>query len=166
MNLAAENSSLLASERNIYITKNNQPGRMVIKKILVATDGSAYSRRAASFAIEMAKAPNAEIVALHVIEINRPKMLEASSLENAKAKQVETCFRDFEEEANKAGIRLQTKMILSREIPQTIIDEIEVQNPDIVVMGSHGLTGLRKLLLGSVSIEVLKKSAVPVLIVK
>lgn len=57
-------------------------------------------------------------------------------------------------------------MLISRNVYRIIIDEIEIQNPDIVVMGSHGLTGLKKLLLGSVSAEVLKKSTVPVLIVK
>ena len=139
---------------------------MAINKILVATDGSAFSRRAASFGIEIAKTANAEIIAVHVIEIKQPKMLEAASIEKAKAKQVETCFKDFEEEAKKAGIQFKTKMLVSRSTTQTIIDEVEAQNPDIVVMGSHGLTGLKKLLLGSVSAEVLKKSTVPVLIVK
>ena len=139
---------------------------MAISKILVATDGSAFSRRAASFGIEIAKASNAEVIAVHVIEIKQPKMLEASSIEKAKAKQVETCFKDFEAEARNAGVHFKTKMLVSRSTLQTIVDEIEVQNPDIVVMGSHGLTGLKKLLLGSVSAEVLKKSTVPVLIVK
>lgn len=86
--------------------------------------------------------------------------------EKAKAKQSEICFKDFEEEAKSAKISFKTKMLISRNLHQTIIDEIEVQNPDIVVMGSHGLTGLKKLLLGSVSSDVLKKSTVPVLIVK
>jgi nucleotide-binding universal stress UspA family protein len=139
---------------------------MAINKILVATDGSAFSRRAASFAIEIAKAANAEVIAVHIIEIRQPKMLEASSIGKAKAKQVEICFNDFETEAKNAGVQHKTKMLVSRSTPQTIIDEIEFQNPDIVVMGSHGLTGLKKLLLGSVSAEVLKKSTVPVLIVK
>ncbi|MBI3027358.1 universal stress protein [Candidatus Woesearchaeota archaeon] len=139
---------------------------MAIRKILVATDGSVFSRRAASFAIEIAKAVNAEIIALHVIEVKRPKMLEAGSIEKTKAKQAELCFKDFEAEAKNAEVQFKTKMLVSRSTPQTIIDEVEVQNPDILAMGSHGLTGLKKLLLGSVSTEVLKKSTVPVLIVK
>ena len=55
-------------------------------------------------------------------------------------------------------------MIVSRSTPQAIIDEIDVQNPKIVAMDSHGLTGLKNLLLGSVSTEVLKKSIVPALV--
>jgi len=68
--------------------------------------------------------------------------------------------------AKSAEVQFKTKMLVSRSTPQTIIDEIEVQNPYIVVMGPHGLTGLKKLLLGSVSTKVLKKSTVLVLIVK
>lgn len=139
---------------------------MTIKKILVPTDGSAFSRRAAKFAIEVAKPLYAEVIGLHVMEIKRPKLLEAASLEKSKAKQVEICIKDFEEEAKSAGVKYQTKILISRSVHQTIIDEIEVLNPEIVVMGSHGLTGLKKLLLGSVSAEVLKKSTAPVLIVK
>ena len=57
-------------------------------------------------------------------------------------------------------------MLISRSITQTIIDEIELLSPDIVVMGSHGLTGIKRLLLGSVTEAVLKKSTVPILVVK
>ena len=60
---------------------------MAINKILVATDGSAFSRKAANFAIEIAKVANAEVIALHVIVVKQPKLLEAASVEKTKAKQ-------------------------------------------------------------------------------
>lgn len=92
--------------------------------------------------------------------------LKAKNIERIKARQSEICFKDFEDDVKSAGVKFQTKMLISRNVYRTIIDEIEIQNPDIVVMGSHGLTWLKKLLLGSVSAEVLKKSTAPVLIVK
>ena len=57
-------------------------------------------------------------------------------------------------------------MLASRDIVETIVGEIDVQNPDIVVMGSHGLTAIKSLLMGSVTSGVLRKSTTPVLVVK
>ena len=139
---------------------------MPISKILVPTDGSAFSRRAAKMALEIAKASGASVTALHVIEVKPPRLLEAASIEKVKAKQAEACFKDFEEEARSAGVEFETKMLVSRNVPRTILDEADAQNSDIIVMGSHGLTGLKKLLLGSITESILKKSAAPVLVVK
>jgi nucleotide-binding universal stress UspA family protein len=139
---------------------------MPIKKILVPTDGSVFSHRAAKLGIDIKKAANALVTLFHVIEVKAPQLLEAANIEKVKAKQAEICFKDFEEESKSAGIKFETKMLISRNTPQAIIDEIEVQSPDIVIMGSRGLTGLKKLVLGSVTTEVLKKSIAPVLVVK
>ena len=139
---------------------------MAISRILVPTDGSVFSRRAGKLAIEIAKATKAVVIAVHVIPIMQPNLLEAANIEKVKAKQAQACFSDLEEDARSAGVMFEQKMLISRSIAETIAAEVEVLKPDIIVMGSHGLTGLKKILLGSVTTDVLKKSTKPVLVVK
>ena len=139
---------------------------MSISKIVVPTDGSSFSHRAAKLAVEIAKATHSSVIALHVIEVKPPKLLEGSNIEKIKVRQAEICFTDFKESAADAGIEHETKMLVSRDVTKTILEEIEIQNPDIVVMGSHGLTGIKRLLLGSIAESVLEKSTAPLLIVK
>jgi nucleotide-binding universal stress UspA family protein len=139
---------------------------MAIKTILFPTDGSAFSQKAGTFAIDLARQTSAKIIALHVIGVNQTKLLDSSNVEKVKANQAEICFKAFEQEAKSQGVRYKTKMLLSRDIKKAIIEEIDVENPDIIIMGSHGLTGLRKILLGSITEQVLEKSLVPILIVR
>lgn len=138
----------------------------MIRRILVPTDGSVFSRKATGLAVEIAKAAGAEVVAVHVIEIKPPKLLEGADIEKLKAKQAEVCFRDFEEDAKKAGVVFDSRMLVSRSVTKTLIEYIGAENPDIVVMGSKGLTGLKKIVMGSVTTAVLEKTTVPLLVVK
>ncbi|MBI2579246.1 MAG: universal stress protein [Candidatus Aenigmarchaeota archaeon] len=138
----------------------------MITKILVPTDGSVFSRKASKLAIDIAKAAGAEVVAVHVIEVKPPKLLEGADIEKLKSKQADVCFRDFEEEAKKSGVAFDSRMLVSRSVSKTIIEYIDAESPDIVVMGSKGLTGLKKIMMGSVTTAVLEKTAVPLLVVK
>jgi nucleotide-binding universal stress UspA family protein len=138
----------------------------MISKIIVPTDGSVFSRRATDMAIEIAKAMGSTVIAVNVIEIKPPNLLEASTIEKLKLKRTEMCFKDFEDEAKSAGIVLETKLLISRNIINALLNEINLHNPDLVIMGSHGLKGIKKFILGSVAEDVLNKSPVPVLIVK
>ncbi|MBI4018143.1 MAG: universal stress protein [Candidatus Aenigmarchaeota archaeon] len=139
---------------------------MTISKILLPTDGSAFSERASKLAMELAKATGAEIVAVHVIEVKPPRLLGADAIEKLKAKRAETCFRKAGEDAERAGLRFEKRILVSRSVPGAIVNYIEDESPDIVVMGSKGLTGLKRIMMGSVTSAVLEKTTVPVLVVK
>ncbi len=138
----------------------------MIKRMLLPTDGSAFSERAADYALAVAKKFNATLVAVHVVEMAAPKQLEAAGLEREAARRAETCFKSLREKAADAGIEVETKVLVSRSIGDAIIEEAEEGNYDLIVMGSHGLSGVKKFLLGSVSEAVVHHTSKPVLLIK
>ncbi|MBI5253194.1 MAG: universal stress protein [Euryarchaeota archaeon] len=137
----------------------------MIRKILLPTDGSAFSESASKYAIFLAKKCGAALTALHVISVEPPKKLGTESIEKEKAKQAELCFRSVEERGKAEGVELKTKILVSRSICGAILEEAEEGGYDIIIMGSHGISGFKKFLLGSVSEAVVHKAALPVLII-
>ncbi len=105
---------------------------MVINKILLPTDGSAFSQSPTDLAIEIAKATNSIIIAIHVIEVGTTQLLETKNIEKLKARRAETCFKDFEEMAKSSGVSYQTKMLVSRSVKQTIMEGVEAESPTLL----------------------------------
>jgi nucleotide-binding universal stress UspA family protein len=138
----------------------------MIKRILLPTDGSAFSERAADYALKIAKNFGARVVAAHVVEISAPKQLDVASMEREAARRAETCFEGIRTRAVSAGVELETKVLISRAIGEAILEELEEGNYDLVVMGSHGLSGVKRFLLGSVSEAVVHHTTKPVLLIK
>lgn len=137
----------------------------MIKRILLPTDGSAFSESASKYAVFLAKKLGCSLTALHVISVQPPKKLGTESVEREKAKQTELCFRSVEERAKAEGAELKTKILVARSISDTILEEADEGSYDIIIMGSHGITGFRKFLLGSVSEAVVRRATCPVLII-
>jgi nucleotide-binding universal stress UspA family protein len=148
------------------------------KKILVAVDGSQESMAAADYAISFAAAQkdNSELILLHVIPseakfghssgifgVVSPKLMERMEQEVHKW---------FEKIKAKIGntysaITVSTEVISTGASPQVaIVEYAENKNIDLIVVGTRGMSGLRKLLLGSVALGIIKYSHCPVLIVK
>lgn len=138
----------------------------MIKRIMVPVDGSSFSERASEFSVYLSKTLNAKLVAIHVIKVGATKKLDSENVGKRKLKQAEICFGPIKEKALKNSIEIETKIIVSRKIADTILEEAMDGEYDLIVIGSHGLSGLRKLVLGSVTEEVLKKSSIPVLVVR
>ncbi|MFQ5816272.1 MAG: universal stress protein [Candidatus Hydrothermarchaeaceae archaeon] len=138
----------------------------MIERILLPTDGSAFSERAADYAIGIAKNFKATLMAVHVVEMSAPKQLDVTSLEPEAARRAGTCFESIMEKAADASIDVETKVLISRSIGEALLEEIEEGNYDLVVMGSHGLSGVKKFLLGSVSEAVVHHTTKPVLLIK
>ncbi len=138
----------------------------MIKKILFPTDGSAFSERASEYALELAKAMGAELSVVHVVELPSPKGLAPGEIEKQKARRAESCFKSVKERAETAGVKVETRMLVSRSVSDALLEEAEEGGYDIVVMGSHGLSGMKKFLLGSVSEALVHHGSKPVLVVK
>ncbi|MEE9594783.1 MAG: universal stress protein [Candidatus Hydrothermarchaeales archaeon] len=138
----------------------------MIERILLPTDGSAFSERAADYAIGMADKFKSTVVAVHVVEMSAPKQLDIASLDREAARRAETCFKSIREKAEDGDTEVETKVLISRSIGEAILEELEEGNYDLVVMGTHGLSGVKKLLLGSVSEAVVHHTTKPVLLIK
>jgi nucleotide-binding universal stress UspA family protein len=142
----------------------------MFQHILIATDGSDVSDRAASHAIELASRLDARILALHVVPALPAYAYFAQGIEGA--------MPDPDETSEEAAERLERVRSLAEAhgVPcrvQSVIDgrpycEIvaiaEREGCDLIVMGSHGRQGLDRLLLGSETHKVLLSTRLPVLV--
>ena len=153
-------------------------------KILVAMDGSESSKNAARYATMMAKKNNSELIAIHILTPDGYAYLfdippsDAGSLEelmNISRHVVMNWIDEIkeEEQTNNDGnknmdeLRLKTEVILAtKSIIGEIVDYTERENIDLIVIGSRGRTGLKKMLLGSVASGVVTYASCPVLVVK
>lgn len=137
-------------------------------KILVAHDFSDRSASAVRVAGDWARAFDAEITLLHVVE---PVVYPEFYAINALSDDVMTRLQDRASEALGAaaaeildGLRVRTRVLVGRAI-ETIVTEAQAETCDLVVMGTRGLTGLETLVLGSVAEGVLRRCPVPLLTV-
>lgn len=142
------------------------------KKILIPTDGSRYSEGAVNETLSIAKTCNSSIVAISVVpsesispfDIVRSEMQKDLIVEKEYSI-AETALKNIKEKCNKEGIDCECLLLAGR--PYEAIIEIASQKKvDLIVMGSHGRTGLKKLLMGSVAERVITLSACAVLVVK
>jgi nucleotide-binding universal stress UspA family protein len=147
------------------------------KKILVPIDGSEYSFRAASHAISLAKEFGAELLLLHVASINQSLRLVGvygtSAPESiaeriaAEEREAASWFDRIGEQANAQGVHFKKEVI---EGPLSTVGEIveyaEQHKVDLIVVGSRGRTGFKKLILGSVASGVVTYAPCAVLVVK
>lgn len=141
----------------------------MFKKILVSTDGSAYSKRAFGLALNLAKACDGELILLHVTftpeALGYTLQVGNSALQDdllATGEMVlKATLSDFETE----GMPLQVRQKPGHPAV-SILEEAQTEKVDLIVMGNRGYGPLTGSMLGSVSQKVLHRSKCPVLIVK
>ena len=137
-------------------------------KVLVAVDGSEYSMNAAEYAISIAKAYGSQLIALHVITSD------VSTIASTFSPQMEEIKKNAQEFFDKIRckgdanweIPLRTELIASSSVVGGIIDFAEKENIDLIVVGTRGRSGLKRLLLGSVASGIINYAHCPVMIVK
>lgn len=137
------------------------------KKILLATDGSEHSKRAAENAIHIAKCSSGSTIELvYVVDADQAKSDVLSNWNSADLNDSrKERMKDVEKKAKEAGVAYEIK-ILHGEPGPTIVEHVNNNEIDIVVIGSRGLNVLQEFVLGSVSHKVAKRANCPVLIVK
>jgi len=142
----------------------------MFKKILYPIDFSEYTEEITSYAVSIAKKYDSELHLLHVIpNLNyftpyesflTPENLVA--IEKNVEKEIE---KDFDKVAKKIDIPVR-KSIKSGVTFVEIIDYIKEESIDLVVMGTHGRSGIEHILIGSVAEKVVRKSPCPVLTIR
>ena len=134
-------------------------------KILVPVDGSKHSRTAAKHALELADTVGASVCFLHVVSMNDASKVEVDRIEQGHLaedliERGETKIEDIVQEIDNYDVETTTHVLIGRPDVQ-ILKWIQTNDPDLVVMGSRGLTGLSKFVLGSVADNVSRRTAVP-----
>ena len=165
------------------VEQSNMKSPNVFKKILVAVDGSESAERAAGVALELAAKLKAELVVLHAI--SPPPSYYHSSLMTGPVvppppsqKEIDAYYAYARRvalgivgptlsEAKKRNVAAKT------DIPEAVSSTVEVivdhaarDKADLIVVGTRGLGGFKKMLLGSVSSGVISHASCPVLVVR
>lgn len=135
------------------------------KNILVPTDFSPSAQRATELAIEMAKRFDASLTLLHVVEIpvyTYDAFGPTADLLTPVQSAAETMMAALRAEVQAQVPRVSSEVRLGRPADE-ILAAIETTGADLVVIGTHGRRGVRRLLMGSVAERVVRFSTVPVL---
>jgi nucleotide-binding universal stress UspA family protein len=142
------------------------------RNILTATDGSKYGDAAAAEAISMAKQCGSRLTVLSVVpsESISPMDIVASQMQREliaeqELQAAERNVKKVKDAAEKEGVKADG-LVLGGKPSEAIIETAKEKNADLIVLGSHGRTGVEKLLMGSVAERVIVLSSSAVLVVK
>lgn len=141
-----------------------------IKTILFATDFSEGSARACDMARTLAALSGARLHVLHVIGelVDKRSRMLTSEVVDTLAREVERhAVEDMHRfvDANFAGLTTTTEIVIGV-AHEEVVDQARKVGADLIVMGTHGRTGLEKMLVGSTAEKVVRSSPVPVLTVR
>ncbi len=142
-------------------------------RILVAVDGSKSAMDAADYAIDMAKKFNAQLTTLTVSHISLSSYGLASlpdAIKQSKEKHAlesKQWFDKVSQNAKQNDVQIKTELIDSQmSVDGTIVEYAESHDIDLIILGTKGRSGIKKLLLGSVATAVVKYATCPVMVVK
>ena len=145
------------------------------ENILVPLDGSEYSIKAVEYAGRMAKGFNSKLIALYIlpssIRYNLSSDNENSEINSQFNQIIQTSYIEAQNWLNDItkiiDIEIVTEVIIAKEsIVSEIIEFAELRSIDLIIMGTRGRTGFKKLLLGSVASGVVTYSHCPVLVIR
>ncbi len=144
----------------------------MFKHILISTDGSALSNKAAKAAIALAKALRAKVTVYSALEDLTPIFSEAYAFDQLTTDRFAAGVRDLGQKrvdaiskmAKAAGVPSASVVTSASSIYEGIIAAAKKQKCDVIFMASHGRRGLTKLIMGSVTQSVLAHSTIPVVV--
>ena len=134
-------------------------------------DGSEYSKKAFEKALEIAAKFESNLIVMTVIQ---SKVSDAAGMSLERLEEIHDeeeniamdMLKKLEDQANAKNVPFSIKIIHNPSSSDGIVSFADSNNIDLIVMGSHGRTGFRKIVLGSVANGVLAHSKCPVLITK
>jgi nucleotide-binding universal stress UspA family protein len=131
--------------------------------ILISTDGSEIAQKGVDHGLALAKALGAKATIIIAADSQFPLVADEIGLSATAA---ETVLTDAREAAGRAGVEAETLLLTHNSPDEAIVETAQARNCDLIAMSSHGRGGFRRLILGSVTSEVLANSPVPVLVVR
>jgi nucleotide-binding universal stress UspA family protein len=148
----------------------------MISKILVPTDGSKAARKAARYAVDLAKQVKATVIAMSVVDQRAfmPQDIPAAGAMWHVTEPIESYLRaaaerfadEIKQYGERAHVRTKTAIAIGHPVEE-ILKEARRSKVSLIIMGTHGRSALGAALLGSVTYGVIHKDAkIPVLVVK
>lgn len=151
----------------------------MFSKILVGLDGSVHSKQATHYAIDLLKKYNSKLFLLSIV----PSKVSHGDSSGVFGMVSPNYFQDYTNEANKWFDEIKTEIAKERDIDiekkvtsevistpfsiaAAILNYAEERDVDLIIIGTRGTSGLKKMLLGSVASEIVTYSYCPVLVIK
>ena len=151
------------TQRDVLVVPNNR--LLGWKKILVATDGSKYSAVAVEKAVAFARSYGGGLVVVSIVDVPTEFYAEAPKAVEDMIRKAKEYTAAVKKQAEAAGVKAES-FIGEAVADEAIIKLAAEQGVNMIVVGSHGRTGLRRLLMGSVTEKVIGNAPCPVLVVK
>jgi nucleotide-binding universal stress UspA family protein len=151
---------------------------LTIQRILVAVDGSKPSIDAGTQAIDIAKRFDAELIALYVVspdvrynyleDVITPRLPKAlKDVVMLAMQRGEKHVDKVKQKASEENVKVKTDVVIGiSSVVKEIIEYAEKNRIDMIIIGSRGLSGIKKMLLGSVASGVVTYAHCPVLVAK
>ena len=142
------------------------------QKILIAVDGSATSDSALEEAIKLAQLLDSRIAIMHVLEDVlywiEENYIDYAELQASIKASGEKMLAKAEMLAQQAGVAAETKLVeaVGGRVASIIVAEAECWQAELIVIGTHGRSGISRLLLGSVAENVVRSAPMPVLLIR
>ncbi len=136
-----------------------------LERLLLCTDGSEFSNGAIREAIRLAKRCNSRLYAIAVVEVNPELETYAPGLVEKLERETRTHLEGVKERAEKEGVACETITHEGEEPYRYIVEEASRQKADLIIMGRRGRSGLKRLLMGSVTARVIGHAETDVLVV-
>ena len=146
----------------------------MFKHIVIATDGSPASEHAAQLAVGLARTHGAKLTAVYVVdpypylgvgEINPQGFQLYMSAAQAQAAQAHAQVEALCKQGDPA-VALEVRLVEDVGAASGIVQTAAALDADLIVLGSHGRSGIARMMLGSVSTKVVAESKVPVLVTR
>jgi nucleotide-binding universal stress UspA family protein len=138
------------------------------KKILVPLDGSELARRALDQAEKLAQTFDAEIILFQVVPFlpiyGSPELVTPLIVDEKQKESAEKYLTQLAEELKKRGFKVTAMVRTGQQVAVEIIDFAKETGVDLIVMCTHGRSGITRWVLGSVAHKVLTRTETPILL--
>ena len=138
------------------------------KKILVPLDGSELARKALDHAEKLANTFGAEIILFQVVPFlpiyGSPELVTPLIVDEKQKESAEKYLTNLAEELKKRGLKVTAMVRTGQQVAVEIIDFAKETGVDLVVMCTHGRSGITRWVLGSVAHKVLTRTETPILL--
>jgi len=140
------------------------------KKILVPLDGSELAKRGLDEAEKLANCFGAEIVLFEVVPFmpiyGSPELVTPLIVDEKQKEAAEKCLVNLSEELKKKGFKATAVVRTGQQVAVEIIDFAKESGANLIVMCTHGRSGISRWVLGSVALKVLTRAETPILLIR
>jgi nucleotide-binding universal stress UspA family protein len=151
------------SQRDVLVVPDDT--HVGFQRVLVATDGSKQCRPAVEKAIDFSQSYGGEISVVSIVDVPAEFYAEAPQVVEDMIHKAKIYVEEVKKQAEASGVKAEA-FVKEGEAYQAIVDLAKERDVNIIVMGSHGRTGLKRLLMGSVAEKVIGYAPCPVLVTR